>query len=42
MQRRGIYVGLSRRFDVDPMDLNEVDPSISIAGFFGVGRLTFR
>jgi len=42
MRRRGIYVGLKRRFEVDPMDLNEVDPSILIVRLGGVGRLTFR
>jgi hypothetical protein len=28
IRRRGIYVGLKRRFDVDPIDLDRVDPSI--------------
>ena len=42
MQRRGIYVGLNRRLEVDPMDLNEMDPSILIVRLGGVGRLTFR
>ena len=42
IRRRGIYVGLNRRPEVDPMDLNEVDPSILIVRLGGVGRLTFR
>ena len=42
MRRRGMYVGLKRRFEVDPMDLNEVDPSMLAVGLLGVSRLTFR
>ena len=28
IRRRGMYVGLNRRLEVDPIDLNEVDPSM--------------
>ena len=42
MRRRGMYVGLKRRLEVDPIDLNEVDPSILAVDLLGVGRLTFR
>lgn len=42
MRRRGMYVGLNRRLEVDPMDLNEVDPSMLGIRLMGVSRLTFR
>ena len=36
IRRRGLYIGLNRRFEVDPMDLDRVDPSILGIDLMGV------